>query len=199
MQAQGAPAHGGGGIYRGHGPLHSCRYRAVDARRGVTRGDGMGVMGSLSRSERHVGLLLAALLAALGLLMAVAARHGAMAVHGWMAFLAGLALVFVVAGSLHENEPDAERRRQFYDDPTRFGIAMTLIWAVVGMGVGVWLAALMYWPEATPLWPATSYGRLRPVHTSGVIFGFGGNALIATSFYVLQRTSRARLADAVSP
>ena len=159
----------------------------------------MGVMGSLSRSERHVGLLLAALLAALGLLMAVAARHGAMAVHGWMAFLAGLALVFVVAGSLHENEPDAERRRQFYDDPTRFGIAMTLIWAVVGMGVGVWLAALMYWPEATPLWPATSYGRLRPVHTSGVIFGFGGNALIATSFYVLQRTSRARLADAVSP
>jgi cytochrome c oxidase cbb3-type subunit 1 len=40
---------------------------------------------------------------------------------------------------------------------------------------------------------------LRPVHTSGVIFGFGGNALIATSFHVLQRTSRARLPDQFSP
>ena len=74
---------------------------------------------------------------------------------------------------------------------------MTLIWAVVGMGVGVWLAALMYWPEATPVVPWTSYGRLRPVHTSGVIFGFGGNALLATSFYGLQRTSRAWLPRAV--
>ncbi|MCB1993403.1 MAG: cbb3-type cytochrome c oxidase subunit I, partial [Geminicoccaceae bacterium] len=76
---------------------------------------------------------------------------------------------------------------------------MTMIWAVFAMAVGVWVAALLYWPEATPLWPWTSFGRLRPVHTSGIIFGFGGNALIATSFHVVQRTSRARLADSVTP
>ncbi|MGO7258737.1 cbb3-type cytochrome c oxidase subunit I, partial [Rhizobium brockwellii] len=44
-----------------------------------------------------------------------------------------------------------------------------------------------------------SFGRLRPVHTTSVLFGFGGNALIATSYYVLQRTSRARLPDQLSP
>ena len=48
-----------------------------------------------------------------------------------------------------------------------------------------------------PQW--ASFGRLRPVHTSGVIFGFGGNALIATSLHVLQRTTRARLPDQFSP
>ncbi|WP_242494389.1 cytochrome-c oxidase, cbb3-type subunit I [Loktanella sp. IMCC34160] len=109
-------------------------------------------------------------------------------------------LVFAIGGALYDHPEQGEGRlTRYYDAPTRFGIVMTLIWAVIGMGVGVWLAALMYWPDATPPWPTTSFGRLRPVHTSGVIFGFGGNALIATSFWVLQRTSRARLADAVSP
>jgi len=123
-----------------------------------------------------------------------------MAVHGGIAIALGLSLVFIVGGALYDYaEPGRERLTRYYDAPTRFGIAMTLIWAIVGMGAGVWVAALMYWPEATPAWPATSYGRLRPVHTSSVIFGFGGNALIATSFHVLQRTARARLADAISP
>src|SRR5699024_10454722 len=76
---------------------------------------------------------------------------------------------------------------------------MTLIWAIIGMAIGVWAAALLYWPEATPAVPWTSWGRIRPTHTAGIIFGFGGNALIATSYHVLQRTSRARLADSISP
>lgn len=123
-----------------------------------------------------------------------------MAVHGWMAILTGLALVFVLGGAFCDvPEPDPDRLRCYHDAPTRFGIGLTLVWAAIGMGVGVWVAVLMYWPEATPPWPWTSHGRLRPVHTSGVIFGFGANALIATSFHVVQRTSRARLADAISP
>src|SRR3546814_17992200 len=44
-----------------------------------------------------------------------------------------------------------------------------------------------------------SFGRLRPAHTTGVIFGFGGNVLIATSYHVVQRTSRARLPGQLSP
>ncbi|WP_322866219.1 cytochrome-c oxidase, cbb3-type subunit I [Aquicoccus sp. G2-2] len=155
---------------------------------------------TLTYSERRLGMVLAVALALLGLLMAASARHGVMAVHGWMALVIGLVLVFIIGGSLYDSaEPGADRLNQYYDAPTNFGLAMSLIWAVIGMGVGVWVAALLYWPEATPLWAWTSFGRLRPVHTSGVIFGFGGNALIATSYYVLQRTSRARLADAVSP
>lgn len=155
---------------------------------------------SLTLEERRIALCLSVAFAFLGLIMAAAAQRGVMALHGGMAIAVGLALAFIVGGSMYSNiEPGRDRLTHYYDAPIKFGIIMTLVWAVVGMGVGVWLAALMFWPEATPLWPATSYGRLRPVHTSGVIFGFGGNALIATSFYVLQRTTRARLAGAISP
>ena len=65
--------------------------------------------------------------------------------------------------------------------------------------VGVWVATLLAYPEATFDQAWASFGRLRPVHTTGVIFGFGGNALIATSFHVMQRTSRARMPDQLSP
>ena len=155
---------------------------------------------SLTLSERKIGLGLAVALAVLGLAIAVASRHGVMAVHGTMAMVVGLALIFRLGGSLYDSSmPPADRLDRYDDAATRFGLVMTLIWAIIGMGIGVWVAALLYWPEATPLWPWTSFGRLRPVHTTGVIFGFGGNALITTSFYVMQRTSRARLADAISP
>jgi len=160
----------------------------------------MAVTATLTSAERQIGIAISVGLAILGLAMAAIAKTGPMALHGGLALVLGIALVFHLGGALYDHpEPSNRRHGEYYDAPTRFGIVMTLIWAVVGMGVGVWLAALMYWPEATPAVPWTSYGRLRPVHTSGVIFGFGGNALIATSFYVLQRTSRARLADAVSP
>jgi len=154
---------------------------------------------SLSLGERQSGMILSAALALLGLAMAAAARTGPMAVHGWMALVLGVALVFALGNRLFSAEAPANRMAHYYDEPTRFGIYMTLVWAMVGMIVGVWVAALLFWPEATPLWAATSFGRLRPVHTTGIIFGFGGNALIATSFYVVQRTSRARLADSLSP
>ena len=154
---------------------------------------------SLSLRERRRGALLAALLAGLGLVMAAGARTGPMAAHGWMALLLGLWLVMRLGGALYDRDAPRDRSSRYYDEPTRFGIYMTLVWAMIGMGVGVWVAALLYWPEATPLWAATSFGRLRPVHTTGIIFGFGGNALIATSLFVVQRTSRARLADSLSP
>lgn len=155
---------------------------------------------SLTTVERRIGIGLAVLLALGGLTIAAAARHGVMAVHGAMALALGLGLVFRLGGALYDVAPAGLDRASRYDDgPTRFGIWMTLTWAMIGMVAGVWVAALLYWPEATPPWPATSFGRLRPVHTTGIIFGFGGNALIATSFWVLQRTSRARLADALSP
>jgi cytochrome c oxidase cbb3-type subunit 1 len=66
---------------------------------------------------------------------------------------------------------------------------MALVWGIVGMTVGVLLAAQLIWPDLTYGIPWLSYGRLRPLHTNAVIFAFGGSALFATSYYVVQRTS----------
>ncbi len=70
---------------------------------------------------------------------------------------------------------------------------MTVVWGVVGMLVGVVIAAQLLWPALNFDIPWLSYGRLRPLHTNAVIFAFGGSALFATSYYVVQRTCHARL------
>jgi cytochrome c oxidase cbb3-type subunit I len=70
---------------------------------------------------------------------------------------------------------------------------ITVVWGIVGMTVGVLLAAQLMFPDLTYGIPWLSYGRLRPLHTNAVIFAFGGSALFATSYYVVQRTSHARL------
>jgi cytochrome c oxidase cbb3-type subunit 1 len=72
---------------------------------------------------------------------------------------------------------------------------MTVVWGIVGMLVGVIVAAQLAFPDFV-LWDGISwlsYGRLRPLHTNAVIFAFGGSALFATSYYVVQRTNQARL------
>src|SRR5690349_21529475 len=73
----------------------------------------------------------------------------------------------------------------------QFSVAAVL-WGIVGMLVGVIIAAQLLWPELN-FGPYLSYGRLRPLHTNAVIFAFGGCALFATSYYVVQRTSQARI------
>jgi cytochrome c oxidase cbb3-type subunit 1 len=70
---------------------------------------------------------------------------------------------------------------------------MTVVWGIVGMLVGLFIAAQLYWPALNFDVPWLSYGRLRPLHTNAVIFAFGGSALMATSLYVVQRTSHVRL------
>ena len=70
---------------------------------------------------------------------------------------------------------------------------MTVIWGIVGMVVGVFIAAQLIWPWLGFEISWLSYGRLRPLHTNAVIFAFGGSALFATSYYAVQRTCHARL------
>ena len=74
----------------------------------------------------------------------------------------------------------------------QFAIA-AVVWGVVGMTVGVLIASQLAWPELNFGIPWLSYGRLRPLHTNAVIFAFGGCALIATSYHVVQRTCQTRL------
>ena len=70
---------------------------------------------------------------------------------------------------------------------------MTVIWGIVGMLVGVIIAAQLIWPDLIMNIPWLSYGRLRPLHTNAVIFAFGGSALFCTAYYVVQRTCHVRI------
>jgi len=82
---------------------------------------------------------------------------------------------------------------KYDDDPVRWGMIATMFWGMAGFLAGLFIALQLAYPVLN-LEPYLNFGRVRPLHTSAVIFAFGGNALIATSFYVVQRTCRARLA-----
>ncbi len=81
----------------------------------------------------------------------------------------------------------------YNDKVVRQFAVVTVIWGIVGMLVGVLIAAQLLWPDLLPPLPFLSYARLRPLHTNAVIFAFGGSALFATSYYTVQRTCHVRL------
>ena len=82
---------------------------------------------------------------------------------------------------------------EYSDKVVRAFALVAVLWGVVGMLVGVVIAAELAWPEISLGIPWLSYGRLRPLHTNAVIFAFGGCALFATSYHVVQRTCQTRL------
>ena len=81
----------------------------------------------------------------------------------------------------------------YNDKVVRQFAIMTVVWGVVGMLVGVIIAAQLAWPELNLGISFLSFGRLRPLHTNAVIFAFGGCGLFATSYYIVQRTCQVRL------
>jgi cytochrome c oxidase cbb3-type subunit 1 len=124
----------------------------------------------------------------------------AMRFHGAILLAAGiLALAALILG-VNNGRFRADPSR-YSDGVIRAGVIATMFWAVVGMAVGVLIASQLSWPNIFyfPDHGWLNFGRLRPLHTSGVIFAFGGNALICTSFWVVQRTSKARLAGGIWP
>jgi cytochrome c oxidase cbb3-type subunit 1 len=157
------------------------------------------MLAQLTSGERQLSLAVLGILAILGLAMGIAGAGDPIGVHGFIILALSAGLIFAVGGVIDAPEPPAERLAHYYDDPSKVGIILAMFWAVVGMFVGVVVASQLAWPDLAFDAGWSSFGRLRPVHTSGVIFGFGGNALIATSFHVLQRTSRARLPDQFTP
>jgi cytochrome c oxidase cbb3-type subunit 1 len=84
--------------------------------------------------------------------------------------------------------PQMEATRTYSDTVVRQFSVMTVVWGIVGMAVGLFIAAQLMWPVLNFDISWLSYGRLRPLHTNAVIFAFGGCALFATSYYVVQRT-----------
>ena len=120
--------------------------------------------------------------------------------HGYILMAASvLALSALTIGFAHGKFRGDPNRYQ--DGVIRAGVIATMFWGVIGMTVGVLIAAQLSWPEIFyfPEHGWLNFGRLRPLHTSGVIFAFGGNALICTSFWVVQRTCKARLAGGIWP
>ena len=81
----------------------------------------------------------------------------------------------------------------YHDDVVRQFALATIFWGVIGMLVGVILAAQLAWPALNFDVPWLTFSRLRPLHTNAVIFAFGGCALFATSYYIVQRTCHAPL------
>ena len=125
-----------------------------------------------------------------------------MGVHAWMfiallgAFVLGL---FLWGGSIQNRQVFDQTK--YEDTLIKFGVAASMFWGLVGFLVGIVIALQLTWPNLFyfPELGWTNFGRLRPLHTSAVIFAFGGNVLLATSFYVVQRTCRTRLAGGMWP
>ena len=88
---------------------------------------------------------------------------------------------------------NASQQAVYSDTVVRQFSIMAVVWGVVGMLVGVIIASQLAWPELNFGIPWLTYGRLRPLHTNAVIFAFGGCALFATSYYVVQRTCHTAL------
>ena len=140
--------------------------------------------------------------AVLAILIAGNAADRLMGVHALL-FFSAIALwligIGLWAGKLGDRDPFDETR--YEDTLVKFGVAASMFWGIAGLLVGVIIACQLTWPNIFYLdqlgW--TNFGRLRPLHTSAVIFAFGGNVLLATSFHVVQRTTRARLFGGMWP
>ncbi len=155
----------------------------------------------LDGSTAIVGLVMLAVLI-LGFTGAANAADGQFAAQAWTFVVAA---AVGLGGLLFWHEGKTTERRfdpKFYEEGVvKAGVIATMFWGVAGFLVGLIIALQLTWPSLFyfPELGWTNFGRMRPLHTSAVIFAFGGNALIATSFYVVQRTCRTRLAGGMWP
>ena len=92
-----------------------------------------------------------------------------------------------------QNTAVAPIDREYEITVVRFFTIMAVIWGIVGMSIGVFIASQLAWPALNFDIPWLTFSRLRPLHTNAVIFAFGGCGLIGTSYYVVQRTCNTRL------
>lgn len=92
-----------------------------------------------------------------------------------------------------QNTAVAPVDREYEITIVRFFTIMAVVWGIVGMSLGVFIASQLAWPSLNFDIPWLTFSHLRPLHTNAVIFAFGGCALFATSYYIVQRTCKTRL------
>ncbi len=158
---------------------------------------------SMTIGESGLALIFAAS-AFLCMIGAAKALDTPFAFHASLASAASLAAVFVILNRYFDRPaalpPQEINGRPNYNmGPIKFSVVMAMFWGIAGFTVGLIIASQLAWPALNLDLPWTTFGRMRPLHTSAVIFAFGGNVLIATSFYVVQKTCRVRLAGDLAP
>ncbi len=144
-----------------------------------------------------VGVLLA-------LFIVARTTSSAMAFHGYImiiAFTLGIvAIINLGFGKGGHITAEASPAGVYYNDAViKAGVIASAFWGIAAFLAGIFIAWQLAFPVLDFDLPWTNFGRLRPLHTSAAIFAFGGNVLIATSFYVVQRTCKARLAGEIAP
>ncbi len=158
---------------------------------------------SLTMGEGGLALVFAAT-ALLCVVGAAKAQDAPFAFHAYLGAAASIAAVFAIfnryfsrAAQLPPQEIDGKPNYQL--GPIKLATALGVFWGIAGFLVGLWLALELTWPALNFDLAFTNFGRIRPLHTSAVIFAFGGNVLIGTSFYVVQKTCRTRIAGDLAP
>jgi len=147
--------------------------------------------GQPSGGGAMVMMALWGLLAVLAITLGAKAVDTPYAIHMFVFALAAILALIFKARSFGKPAADTSG---YMDDVVRYGAIATVFWGVVGFLVGLVIALQLAYPAWNPDLEWFNFGRLRPLHTSAVVFAFGGNALLCTSFYVVQRTNRTRLA-----
>jgi len=150
----------------------------------------------MKNAAQVIAVAAAAILALFG---AAFGRDELFQAHAWILFFVLVAASYLLLQRKTSADPAQIPLRNgeggaaaYMDGPIKYGAVATVFWGIVGFLVGVVIAAQLAWPQLN-IEPYLNFGRLRPLHTSAVIFAFGGNALLCTSFWVVQRTSRQRL------
>ncbi|HWM48224.1 MAG TPA: cytochrome-c oxidase, cbb3-type subunit I [Xanthobacteraceae bacterium] len=157
----------------------------------------------MTLGEGGTALALAAL-AFLSLIVAARAYTPEYAFHAYL-FAAGSAAAVILIVNHYFERPATptplmiDGKPNYNMAPVKFATIASVVWGIAGFTIGLIIALQLAFPAFNFDLPWISFGRLRPLHTSAVIFAFGGNVLIATSMYVVQRTSRARLAGEIAP
>jgi len=164
---------------------------AVRAEKALTFGEGGTALAMLA-------------LATLSIIVTANAWEAAYAFHAFLFFVGGVATIFAIFARYFarpaERVPETIDGRPNYNmGPVKFATVAAMVWGIAGFLVGVVIAFQLAYPVLYFDTAWLNFGRMRPLHTSAVIFAFGGNVLLASSFYVVQRTSHARLAGDLAP
>ncbi|HMK69951.1 MAG TPA: cbb3-type cytochrome c oxidase subunit I, partial [Xanthobacteraceae bacterium] len=145
-----------------------------------------------------------AALAIFSIVIAAKAYTAEYAFHAYLFAAGSVAAVFAILNRYFDRGVEAtpltvDGKPNYNMGPVKLATILAVFWGIAGFAVGLWIALELAYPALNFDLSFISFGRLRPLHTSAVIFAFGGNVLLATSLYVVQRTSRARLVGDIAP
>ncbi|MEH6403069.1 MAG: cytochrome-c oxidase, cbb3-type subunit I [Sneathiella sp.] len=139
---------------------------------------------------------------ALGLLLSAKAQDQGMMIHGMIFAIASILAAYALVTRHFKSAKGviaSPGEIIFNVDIVKAGVIASTFWGIVGFTVGLYIALQLAFPVLNLDLPWTTFGRIRPLHTSAVVFAFGGNVLMMASFHVVQRTCRARLAGDIAP